>query len=70
MDNKNDYVTRGEFDDAMQKIDKKFDVVIEKLDGIAGEFKKFDEEQTLLSNKVSEHTDNLDSINEKLGIQA
>ena len=33
---------------------------IEKLDSIMGEFKKFDEEHTLLSYRVSEHSDQLE----------
>ena len=41
----------------------------DKLDWLIGAYKKFDEEQTLLNGKVSNHTDNLEVINEKLGIQ-
>lgn len=36
------------------------------IDGVMGDFKKFDEEQTLLSGRVSDHTDRLEKIEEKV----
>lgn len=35
---------------------KKIDRVLTHLDGIAGQFKKFDEEQTMLSSRVAIHS--------------
>lgn len=36
------------------------------IDGVMGDFKKFDEEQTLLSGRVSDNTDRLEKIEEKV----
>lgn len=55
-------------EEKLDPIKKKLQNVDEKLDWLIGEYKKFDEEQKLLSNKTSEHTDNLELINAKLGI--
>lgn len=38
----------------------------ELIDGVMGDFKKFDEEQTLLSARMSDHTDRLEKIEEKV----
>lgn len=38
----------------------------ELIDGVMGDFKKFDEEQTLLSGRMSDHTDRLEKIEEKV----
>jgi hypothetical protein len=70
-------LTQQMFEDLLDKkleekltpINRKLKTVDEKLDWLIGEYKKFDEEQKLLSNRVSEHTDNLELINTKLGIQ-
>ena len=42
--------------------DKKIDKVLEQLDSIAGQFKKFDEERELMSDKIREHTDQIESL--------
>ena len=71
MARQNDYVTKSYFDEQFDKILeklKKLDVVTEKLDWLMGKYRNHDEEHTLLNNKVSEHSDQLEVINEKLGI--
>lgn len=45
-----------------EKIDTKLDKVLTQLDSIAGQFKKFDEERELMSDKISEHTDQIESL--------
>lgn len=80
---KQGFVTKVHFDNTMSgvntkfdatnarldSVDARFDSVIEKLDWLIGAFKRLDEEHVVLSSKVSEHTDNLEIINEKLEIQ-
>lgn len=44
-----------------QEIKKNHEETMEKLDSIMGEFKKFDEEHTLLSYRFSEHSDQLEN---------
>lgn len=66
------YVTQEHFDEAIDKITIKLntlDVLLEKLDWLMGKYRDHDEEHTLLNSKVSEHSDNLEIVNEKLGIQ-
>lgn len=53
------------FDD----VDKKLNWIIEKIDWLIGKYNAHEEEHTLLNNKVSDHSDNLELINAKLGIQ-
>lgn len=40
-----------------------------KLDWIVGKYRNHDKEHILLNHRISEHSDNLDIINTKLGIQ-
>ncbi len=40
----------------------------EKLDKIIGMFKKFDEEQSLQAEKLSDHEDRIEVVEEKVGI--
>ena len=49
-----------------KKFDLKFDMVLEQLTDIAGQFKKFDEEQVVLSNRVSIHTDQIEALQIKV----
>lgn len=76
MPKQNNYVTKDYFDEKMNQVDEKFnqmdkkaDQVIEKLDWLMGKYKAHDEEHILLTNRVSEHTDQLEVINAKLRIQ-
>lgn len=66
MPNSNDYVTREHFD---QVIKEKFDKVMEKLDWLIGKYTAHDQEHILLNGKVSEHSDDIEIIKQKVGIQ-
>ncbi|MFH0749841.1 MAG: hypothetical protein V1917_02925 [Candidatus Gottesmanbacteria bacterium] len=66
-----DYLTKSHFDEVIEKIEKKvekLDKMSEQLDYLVGQYRGHEEEHTLLNNKVSEHSDNLEIINGKLGI--
>lgn len=71
MPKQNNFVTKDYFEDkfgkVMEKLDK-LDKISEQVDWLAGKYQGHEEEHTLLNNKVSEHSDNLEIINEKLGI--
>lgn len=45
-----------------EKIDNKLDRVLTQLDSIAGQFKKFDEERELMSDRLREHTDQIEDL--------
>ena len=49
--------------------DEKINKLMEKMDWIIGKYRDHDQEHILLNNKVSEHSDNLELINAKVGIQ-
>lgn len=80
---KRNYVTQDYFDKKFEEVDqkfegvnrlinelhKKFDKLFENIDWFIGKYSKFEQEQQLLSERVSKHTDNLEEINQKLGIQ-
>lgn len=53
-----------------QDLKKQLKPLDEKLDWIIGEYKKFDEEQTLISAKVTKHENDIEYIQNALGIQA
>lgn len=46
----------------IDKLDKKMDVVITQLTDIAGQFRKFDEEQIVLSGQMSDRTDRIEQL--------
>ena len=53
------------FDGLEQRFDgleQKVDTVITHLTDIAGQFKKFDEEQTVLSGQMSDRTDRIEKL--------
>ncbi|KKU03187.1 MAG: hypothetical protein UX99_C0003G0026 [Candidatus Amesbacteria bacterium GW2011_GWB1_47_26] len=53
------------FDGLEQRFDgleQKVDTVITQLTDIAGQFKKFDEEQTVLSGQMSDRTDRIEKL--------
>ncbi len=53
--------------ESLQKeINVKHNEVMNKLDSIAGSINKFDEEQTALTYRVSEHTDQLESHKKRI----
>lgn len=70
------YVTKDHFDEVIkEKFDavwdklKKLDKVSEQMDWLIGKYRDHEEEHTLVNNKLAEHSDNLELINTKLGIQ-
>lgn len=68
-----DVVTKKHFDEVIEKIQEKLaklDKLAEQMDWLIGKYKGHDEEHTLLNGKVSEHSDRLEVIEEKLHIQA
>lgn len=71
-----DHVTKNHFDEVIDEINTKLkkldkiEVVIEKLDWLMGKYRDHEEEHTLLNHRVSEHSDQIEEINNKLGIQA
>lgn len=65
MSKQSNYVTQEHFDEVIKE---KFDQVMEKLDWLIGKYKAHDEEHTLLNGRVSDHSDRLEIIEEKLGI--
>ena len=42
------------------------ETMVTNMDGLAGEFKKFDEEQVLLSGRQSDHSDRIEKLEEKV----
>ena len=76
----NDYITKSYLDTKLdEKLDKsvtktyfdnKLDKIMEKLDWLIGAYKKSDEEQTLLSGRVSDHDERIEVIEKKLKIYA
>jgi hypothetical protein len=76
MPKQNDYSTKSHFDgsvDILYKrfddVDKKLSWIIEKIDWLIGKHQAHEEEHTLLNNNVSEHSNQLEVINAKLGIR-
>jgi len=49
-------------DQKFDNLELKVDTVITQLTDIAGQFKKFDEEQTVLSGQVSDRTDRIEKL--------
>lgn len=46
----------------LKENDKKLDRVLDQLDSIVGQFKKFDEESTLQSGRIATHSDQIDEL--------
>jgi len=46
----------------LKSLEQKVDTVITQLTDIAGQFKKFDEEQTVLSGQMSDRTDRIEKL--------
>ena len=56
---------KGEITEIKEEIgvvNRKIDKVMEQLTDIAGQFKKFDEEQTVLSGQMSDRTDRIEKL--------
>jgi len=56
----------GKIENLQKEIGIKHNEVMNKLDSIAGSIEKFDEEQTALSYRVSEHTDQLENHEKRI----
>lgn len=52
----------GDMKNNLCKNNQKIDKVLTQLGSIAGQFKKFDEERDLLSDKAKEHTDQIEEL--------
>lgn len=52
--------------DNFSKLNTQMTKFYDLIDAVMGDFKKFDEEQTLLSGRMSDHTDRLEKIEEKV----
>lgn len=75
MANQSNFVTKQHFDEVIEKIHEKLnkldklDKLSEQMDWLIGKYEAHDQEHELLNYRVSEHSDNLETINQKLGIQ-
>jgi len=54
--------TLDELKENDKKVDKKLDIVLDQLDSIVGQFKKFDEEQTMQSGRIATHSDQIEKL--------
>ncbi len=70
MNKQNGYVTKIHFDQVIGKVDEKLDKMSKQLDWLIGKYQTHDEEHTLLNGRVSDHSDRLEVVEEKLGIVA
>jgi len=52
----------GELKENIIGTDNKLDRVLIQLDSIAGQFKKFDEEREMMSDKITEHPDQIEEL--------
>jgi hypothetical protein len=57
---------KEDFKSFASKTDGRFDKLYELVDGLAGDFRKFDEEQTVLSGRQSNHSDRLEKLEKKV----
>lgn len=72
------YITNERFEESMGQIDAKFvtvleklkklDWIAEKLDWLIGKYKGHDEEHILVTGRLSDHSDRLETIEERMGI--
>jgi len=55
----------SQVDETLQELkenDKKIDRVLDQLDSIVGQFKKFDEEQIMQSGRIATHSDDIKQL--------
>lgn len=57
---------KDEFKSFVAKSEEKFKKLYEIMDSLAGDFRKFDEEQVLLSGRQSDHSDRLEKLETKV----
>lgn len=55
-----------ELQENVAKLNGKMGKFYDLIDGVMGDFKKFGEEQDILSYRVSDHTDKLEKLEEKV----
>jgi hypothetical protein len=51
-----------QFTESDEKHDRRYDKIMNSLDWLVGAYKKFDEEHTILSGRVSDHTDRIEEL--------
>lgn len=71
MSKQHDIVTKQYFDEVIENIQKKLsklDKLSEQMDWLIGTYKGHDEEHTLINGRLSENSDRLEIIEEKLSI--
>ena len=61
---------KEEFKVFAQKSEGRFNKLYELVDGLAGDFKKFDEEQVVISGRQSIHSDRIEKLETKVFGQA
>jgi len=72
----NNFVSGEEFREAMDKILEKLkkldkmDKVADQLDWFCGKYTKLEEEQTIISGKVIDHGERIETLEKKVGIYA
>mgnify|MGYP001563454576 FL=1 len=57
---------KQEFKEFAHKMEQRFESISETMDSIVGDFKKFDEEQTILSHHQSNHSDRIEKLEKKV----
>ena len=57
---------KDDFKTFTSKTEAKYNKLYELVDGLAGDFKKFDEEQTVLSGRQSKHSDRIEKLEKKV----
>lgn len=57
---------KEEFKVFAEKSEGRFNKLYELVDGLAGDFKKFDDEQTVLSGRQSNHSDRIEKLETKV----
>lgn len=55
-----------DFKSFSSKAEGRFDKLYELMDGLAGEFKKFDEEQVLISGNQTNHSNRIGKLEKKV----
>ncbi len=50
------------FDEAEVKAEERYSKVIDHLDSLAGQFKKFDEEREMMADKIATHSDQIEEF--------
>lgn len=62
------YVTKDYFDLKLEQFEKIMNRILEKLDWLIEKYQGHDEEHILINGKLSDHSDRLETREEKMGI--